>query len=101
MIGQVRDTRLPNRVGNAHHPVNQELIPISERQCTNREKMIKSRNGAEARAESMTEAWRGKPALEDTGSSGKYFGEKHGESLSGEQGIAVGLDTESIEARFM
>jgi len=41
LIGQVRDTRLPNRVGNALIKVNQELINF-QKECTNREKMIKS-----------------------------------------------------------
>lgn len=101
LIGQVRDTRLPNRVGNALIKVNQELINFQKAMYEPGENDKEREMALKAEAESMTEAWRGKPALKIP-ILPESISVKSMADLSGsEQGIAVGLDAESIEAVYV
>ena len=101
LIGQVRDTRLPNRVGNALIKVNQELINFQKAMYEPGENDKEREMALKAEAESMTEAWRGKPALKIPVLPESISVKSMADLSGSEQGIAVGLDTESIEAVYV
>lgn len=101
LIGQVRDTRLPNRVGNALIKVNQELINFQKAMYEPGENDKEREMVLKAEAESMTEAWRGKPALKIPVLPESISVKSMADLSGSEQGIAVGLDTESIEAVYV
>lgn len=101
LIGQVRDTRLPNRVGNALIKVNQELINFQKAMYEPGENDKEWEMALKAEAESMTEAWRGKPALKIPVLPESISVKSMADLSGSEQGIAVGLDTESIEAVYV
>lgn len=101
LIGQVRDTRLPNRVGNALIKVNQELINFQKAMYEPGENDKEREMALKAEAESMTEAWRGKPALKIPVLQESISVKSMADLSGSEQGIAVGLDTESIEAVYV
>lgn len=101
LIGQVRDTRLPNRVGNALIKVNQELINFQKAMYEPGENDKEQEMALKAEAESMTEAWRGKPALKIPVLPESISVKSMADLSGSEQGIAVGLDTESIEAVYV
>ena len=101
LIGQVRDTRLPNRVGNALIKVNQELINFQKAMYEPGENDKERERALKAEAESMTEAWRGKPALKIPVLPESISVKSMADLSGSEQGIAVGLDTESIEAVYV
>ena len=101
LIGQVRDTRLPNRVGNALIKVNQELINFQKAMYEPGENDKEREMALKAEAESMTEAWRGKPALKIPVLPESISVKSMADLSGSEQGIAVGLDTESIEAGYV
>ena len=101
LIGQVRDTRLPNRVGNALIKVNQELINFQKAMYEPGENDKEREMALKAEAESMTEAWRGKPALKIPVLPESISVKSMADLSSNEQGIAVGLDAESIEAVYV
>ena len=101
LIGQVRDTRLPNRVGNALIKVNQELINFQKAMYEPGENDKEREMALKAEAESMTEAWRGKPALKIPVLPESISVKSMADLSGSEQGIAVGLDAESIEAVYV
>lgn len=101
LIGQVRDTRLPNRVGNALIKVNQELINFQKAMYEPGENDKEREMALKAEAESMTEAWRGKPALKIPVLPESISVKSMADLSGSEQGIAVGLDTESIETVYV
>ena len=101
LIGQVRDTRLPNRVGNALIKVNQELINFQKAMYEPGENDKEREMALKAEAESTTEAWRGKPALKIPVLPESISVKSMADLSGSEQGIAVGLDTESIEAVYV
>ena len=101
LIGQVRDTRLPNRVGNALIKVNQELINFQKAMYEPGENDKEREMALKAEAESMTEEWRGKPALKIPVLPESISVKSMADLSGSEQGIAVGLDTESIEAVYV
>ena len=63
LIGQVREARLPDRVGNALIKVNQELINFQKAMYEPGENDKEREMALKAEAEGMTRAWKGKPAL--------------------------------------
>lgn len=101
LIGQVRDTRLPNRVGNALIKVNQELINFQKAMYEPGENDKEREMALKAEAESMTRAWKGQPALKIPVLPESISVKSMADLSGSEQGIAVGLDTESIEAVYV
>ena len=101
LIGQVRDTRLPNRVGNALIKVNQELINFQKAMYEPGENDKEREMALKAEAESMTRAWKGQPALKIPVLPENISVKNMAEFSDSEKGIAVGLDAESIEAVYV
>ena len=101
LIGQVREARLPDRVGNGLIKVNQELINFQKAMYEPGENDKEREMALKAEAESMTEAWRGKPALKIPVLPESISVKSMADLSGSEQGIAVGLDTESIEAVYV
>lgn len=101
LIGQVREARLPDRVGNGLIKVNQELINFQKAMYEPGENDKEREMALKAEAESMTEAWRGKPALKIPVLPESISVKSMADLSGSEQGIAVGLDAESIEAVYV
>ena len=98
LIGQVREARLPDRVGNALIKVNQELINFQKAMYEPGENDKEREMALKAEAEGMTRAWKGKPALRIPVLPESISVKSMADLSNNEQGIAVGLDAESIEA---
>lgn len=101
LIGQVREARLPDRVGNGLIKVNQELINFQKAMYEPGENDKERELALKAEAESMTRAWKGQPALKIPVLPENISVKNMAEFSDSEKGIAVGLDTESIEAVYV
>ena len=101
LIGQVRDTRYRIEWVRALIKVNQELINFQKAMYEPGENDKEREMALKAEAESMTEAWRGKPALKIPVLPESISVKSMADLSGSEQGIAVGLDTESIEAVYV
>ena len=101
LIGQVREVRLPDRVGNALIKVSQELINFQKAMYEPGENDKERELALKEEAESMTRAWKGKPALKIPVLPESISVKNMADLSDSEQGIAVGLDAESIEAVYV
>ena len=101
LIGQVREARLPDRVGNGLIKVNQELINFQKAMYEPGENDKERELALKAEAESMTRAWKGQPALKIPVLPENISVKNMAEFSDSEKGIAVGLDAESIEAVYV
>lgn len=101
LIGQVREARLPDRVGNGLIKVNQELINFQKAMYEPGENDKEREMALKAEAESMTRAWKGQPALKIPVLPENISVKNMAEFSDSEKGIAVGLDAESIEAVYV
>ena len=101
LIGQVREARLPDRVGNGLIKVNQELINFQKAMYEPGENDKERELALKAEAESMTRAWKGQPALKIPVLPENISVKNMAEFSDSEKGIAVGLDVESIEAVYV
>ena len=101
LIGQVREARLPDRVGNGLIKVNQELINFQKAMYEPGENDKERELALKAEAESMTRAWKGQPALKIPVLPENISVKNMAEFSDSEKGIAVGLDTERIEAVYV
>ncbi len=101
LLGTVREVSLPDRRGRALIKMNQELIQFQAAMYEAGENDRERELALRAEAESMTRVWQGKPALKIPVLP-EVLAPEELAALSGkEQGLALGLDAESIEALYV